>query len=156
MNRRLFIARASLISLVLPSFTGGCHSGTQTSAVMADPAGSFPLDELSISELQQKMTRGSVSSRELVELYLKRIAEIDQEGPSLRSVIEINPDAVSIATQLDAERKSGHYRGMLHGIPFLLKDNINTGDKMMTTAGSLALSGHVAREDAPVVRQQRQ
>ena len=157
MNRRLFIARTTLASLVLPSFiTGGCHSGApQTSAQMPQEAGNFSLHELSIAELQQQMTGGLVSARDLVQMYLQRIAEIDQRGPSLRSVIEINPDALSIATQLDIERKSGQYRGMLHGIPFLLKDNIDTGDKMMTTAGSLALSGYHARQDAPLVRQLR-
>ena len=156
MDRRHFITRSPLVGVVLSSlFTGSCNSGAQSSGRTSGTAGSFILDELSISQLQERLTRGSMSSRELVNLYLKRIAEIDQHGPALKSVIEVNPDAVSIATQLDAERKSGNYRGPLHGIPFLLKDNIDTGDKMMTTAGSLALSGHHARRDAPIVQQLR-
>lgn len=157
MNRRLFIARTTLASLVLPSFiTGGCHSGApKTTPQIVEGPGNFTLHELSIAELQEQMTRGLLSARDLVEMYLKRMAEIDQRGPSLRSVIELNPDALSIATQLDDERKAGQYRGILHGIPFLVKDNIETGDKMMTTAGSLAMSGHQARKDAPLVLQLR-
>ena len=157
MNRRLFIARTTLASLVLPSFiSGGCHSGVpQASPHSAEGPDNFALRELSIAELQEQMTRGLLSSRDLVEMYLKRIAEIDQRGPSLRSVIELNPDALSIATQLDAERKAGQYRGILHGMPFLVKDNIDTGDEMMTTAGSLALSGHHASQDAALVLQLR-
>ena len=156
MNRRHFIARSPLVSFILPSlFAVGCNSGAKTSARTSVTAGNFALNELSISQLQELLSRGSMSSRDLVDLYLKRIAEIDQNGPGLKSVIEVNPDAVSIATQLDAERKAGNYRGPLHGIPFLLKDNIDTGDKMMTTAGSLALSGYHARQDAPIVQQLR-
>ena len=157
MNRRLFLARTTLSSFLLPSLiSGGCHSGASpTSPRSAEGPDNFPLRELSIAELQEQMTRGLFSSRDLVEMYLTRIAAIDQRGPSLRSVIEVNPDALSIAAALDAERKAGQYRGMLHGIPFLVKDNIDTGDKMTTTAGSLALSGHHAREDASLVRQLR-
>ena len=101
------------------------------------------------------MTSGRYTSRRLVELYLQRIAQIDAEGPRLRSVIETNPDALAIADALDAERKAKGPRGPLHGIPILIKDNIDTGDKMLTTAGSLALTGGPALRDAFVVERLR-
>ncbi len=97
------------------------------------------------------MAAGRYTSRRLVELYTDRINAIDRSGPTLRSVIELNPDALSIADALDAERKSGHVRGPLHGIPVLIKDNIDTADRMMTTAGSLALQGPPAPRDAFIV-----
>ena len=101
------------------------------------------------------MTSGRYTSRRLVELYLQRIAQIDGAGPTLRSVIETNPDALAIADALDAERKAKGPRGPLHGIPILIKDNIDTGDKMLTTAGSLALTGGPAPRDAFVVERLR-
>ncbi len=94
------------------------------------------------------MTSGRYTARRLVELYTARIEAIDRGGPALRSVIELNPDALSIADALDAERRTRGVRGPLHGIPVLLKDNIDTGDRMMTTAGSLALQGSTAARDA--------
>jgi amidase len=115
----------------------------------------FELDELTISELQDGMTSGRFTARSLAEKYLARIAEIDQSGPALRSVIELNPDALAIADSLDAERKSGPLRGRLHGIPVLIKDNIGTADRMMTTAGSLALAGFTPAKDSGVARQLR-
>jgi amidase len=101
------------------------------------------------------MSSGELSSGSLTQLYLKRIAAIDKKGPALNAVIELNPDALQIAEGLDAERKAGKVRGPMHGIPVLVKDNINTGDKMMTTAGSLALEGHIAAQDAFIVAQLR-
>ncbi|MCC6433313.1 MAG: amidase, partial [Gemmatimonadaceae bacterium] len=94
------------------------------------------------------MRAGTLTSRTLTAAYLARIAAIDASGPTLRSVIERNPDALSIAAERDAERKAGKVRGPLHGIPVLLKDNIDTGDRMQTTAGSLALVGAPAPRDA--------
>jgi amidase len=88
-------------------------------------------------------------------MYLKRIDAIDKNGPALNSVIEVNPDAISIAENMDNERKNGKIRGPLHGIPVLVKDNIDTGDKMMTTAGSLALQGHKATNDAFIIKRLR-
>ncbi|MBS1564421.1 MAG: amidase, partial [Bacteroidetes bacterium] len=93
--------------------------------------------------------------RSITELYLKRIEAIDKQGPALNSVIELNPDALSIADAMDKERKEGKLRGPLHGIPVLVKDNIDTGDKMMTTAGSVALEGHKAAKDAFIIAQLR-
>jgi amidase len=115
----------------------------------------FELAELSIADLQQRMQSGQYTARRLAELYLGRIEAIDRSGPSLRSVIEINPDALEIADALDRERQSKGPRGPLHGIPVLVKDNIDTGDRMRTTAGSLALDGHRARRDAFVVERLR-
>jgi amidase len=117
--------------------------------------GAFQLEEATIDELQQKMTSGEYTSRKITEMYLKRIKELDKKGPMLNAIIELNPDAVEIAAQLDGERKAGHIRGPLHGIPVLVKDNIDTGDKMMTTAGSLALLGHKAAQDAFIISRLR-
>jgi amidase len=116
---------------------------------------SFPLDELTVAQLQDAMATGKYTARRLVELYTERVNAIDRNGPALRAVIELNPDALSIADTLDAERKSGHVRGPLHGIPVLVKDNIDTGDRMMTTAGSLALEGGPAPHDAFIVQRLR-
>jgi len=121
------------------------------------PAGGqrFLLEEATIADLQQRMQSGRETSRSLVEQYLARIEAIDRRGPALRSVLESNPDALAIADQLDAERKSRGPRGPLHGIPILLKDNIATADKMMTTAGSLALAGTKPPKDAFIVERLR-
>jgi amidase len=115
----------------------------------------FPLMEATIDSLQQLMASGKMSSRALCERYLKRIRSVDKEGPSLNSVIELNPDALAIADGMDRERRAGKLRGPMHGIPILIKDNIDTADRMMTTAGSLALVGNIARKDAHIVRQLR-
>jgi amidase len=133
------------LSLIL--FTVACGAAASGSQ-QAPGIGPFELDEATISQLQESMTGGRYTSRRLVELYIGRIEAIDRSGPTLRSVIELNPDALSIADALDAERKSGRVRGPLHGIPVLIKDNIDTGDRMMTTAGSLALIGSGAPRDA--------
>jgi amidase len=119
------------------------------------PADRFELDELTIADLQQAMRSGRYTSRRLVELYATRVEEIDRRGPALRSVIELNPDAAAIAAALDQERKAGKLRGPLHGIPILIKDNIDTADRMMTTAGSLALEGSIAPRDAFIVERLR-
>jgi len=101
----------------------------------------FELEEATIADLQLKMQSGEHTARSLTEAYLARIEALDQDGPALRALLETNPDALEIADELDAERRSGHIRGALHGIPVLLKDNIETADRMETTAGSLALLG---------------
>jgi len=114
------------------------------------------LKETSIIELQELMDKGQLTAKKLVENYLDRIEEIDVNGPVLNAVIELNPDAFLIAEELDNERKQKGRRSLLHGIPVMLKDNINTMDKMMTTAGSLALEGHIATEDAFIVKKLRE
>jgi amidase len=110
--------------------------------------GPFDLEEATVAQLQARMETGQDTSRSIVDKYLARIEAVDRNGPTLRSVLEINPDARSIADALDAERKSGRVRGPLHGVPVLIKDNIATHDRMMTTAGSLALAGSPASKDA--------
>ena len=115
----------------------------------------FELEEVTVAQLQDGMASGRYTSRRLVELYSARIDAIDRNGPALRSVIELNPDAISIAESLDAERKAGKLRGPLHGIPVLIKDNIDTADRMMTTAGSIALQGTSAPRDAAVAAKLR-
>ncbi|MCL6446205.1 MAG: CapA family protein [Alicyclobacillus sp.] len=109
----------------------------------------------SIATLQQGFERGEVTSADLVAGFISRIAEIDKQGPSINAVLEINPDAWQLAEALDAERRSGQVRGPLHGIPVLVKDNIDTADKLHTSAGSIALANHYAREDAFLVKRLR-
>ena len=108
----------------------------------------FQLDEATIAQLQDGMRSGRLSARRIVDLYLDRIEKIDRNGPMLRSVLDVNPSARAIADQLDHARKAGQVAGPLHGIPVLIKDNIDTADAMMTTAGSLALAGAAAPRDA--------
>lgn len=114
-----------------------------------------PAEELSISELQSGQATGRFSAVSITRKYLDRIEKIDRGGPNLRSVIELNPDALDIARALDRERKSGRVRGPLHGIPVLIKDNIDTHDRMTCTAGSLALVGWRPRKDAFLVKKLR-
>jgi amidase len=113
------------------------------------------LPEWTISELQEKMESGELTARRLAELYLERIEAVDKSGPYLNSVIELNPDTLETADTLDMERQAGKVRGDLHGIPILLKDNIDTHDRMQTTAGSLALEGNISAKDAFIVKQLR-
>jgi amidase len=112
--------------------------GNEASAAEVKP---FELEEITIDELQAGMKSGKYSSRSITQMYLERIQEVDKRGPAVNSVIEVNPDAMEIAESLDREHKEKGVRGPLHGIPLLIKDNIDTADKMMTTAGSLALVG---------------
>src|SRR5947209_798669 len=109
------------------------------------------LEEATITELQAAMSTGTLTAERLVEMYIERIAALDQQGPTLRSILEINPDALDLARTLDEERATKGPRGPLHGIPLLLKDNIATTDKMQTTAGSLALLGSRPQREAYVV-----
>ena len=125
-------------------------------AVSADAVPDFELNEESITSLQEKIVSGKYSSEQITKLYLDRIDAIDKKGPMLNSVIEINPDAITIAKAMDDERKSGKTRGPMHGIPVLIKDNIDTADKMQTTAGSLALEGHFASNDSFVAKKLRE
>ncbi len=147
LNRRRFL-QASVL---------GCAAAA---AAAAEPAVSakvkpFELDEKSIADLQAGMKAGKYTARSLVELYRARIEEIDKQGPAINSVIELNPDALEIADALDKERKDKRPRGPLHGIPILIKDNIDTADRMATTAGSLALVGAKPAKDAFVVERLR-
>jgi amidase len=116
---------------------------------------SFELDEITIPELQDGMKSGKFTARSLVEKYAVRIGEIDKSGPAVNAIIEMNPDALAIADALDQERKAKGPRSMLHGIPVLIKDNIDTADRMMTTAGSLALVGSKPAKDSFVAQRLR-
>ncbi|MGH9881966.1 MAG: amidase family protein, partial [Pyrinomonadaceae bacterium] len=120
------------------------------------PPSAFELDEVAIPQLQAHLKSGKYNSRELVKKYLDRIDEVDKRGPKINSVIEINPDALDIAESLDKERKEKGPRGPLHGIPILIKDNIDTADRMMTTAGSLALVGSRPAQDAFIAKRLRE
>ena len=120
------------------------------------PPPAFELEELTIADLQQGLSSGKYTSRQLVEKYTDRINDVDKKGPALHSVIEMNPDAEQIAAALDRERKEKGPRGPLHGIPVLIKDNIDTQDRMMTTAGSLALVGAKPQRDAFVAQRLRE
>jgi amidase len=115
----------------------------------------FDVREVGVVELQEAMTAGRITARRLVELYLARIEELDRKGPALHAVLEVNPDALAIADGLDSERRNKGVRGPLHGIPVLLKDNIDTADRLGTTAGSLALVGAKPARDAFIVERLR-
>src|SRR3954465_4845899 len=125
----------------------------QTPAPVPAP---FPLEEATASQLQEWMTSGRYTARQIAEMYLGRIEVIDRHGPTLRSVIEVNPEALAIAGALDAERRAKGPRGPLHGIPILLKDNIATADRMTATAGSLALEGSIPARDSFVAARLRE
>src|SRR5438552_9473249 len=155
MNRREFVRLSAIAGgtavrgkpLAAETFTDrGVMSGGVAKKRFAIPP--FQLEEATISDLQARMSSGQMTARNITQLYLDRIAELDRKGPTLRHVIEINPDALSVADSLDEERKAGRVRGPLHGIPILLKDNVDTADRMTTTAGSLALEGSIAPQDA--------
>ncbi|HEV8503770.1 MAG TPA: amidase family protein, partial [Chitinophagaceae bacterium] len=161
MNRRDFLKNSSVTGLTITTLGLACNAPVGTNeetkkSVQPASYEDFELNENTIDELQQKMQSGTHTSRSITELYLKRINDIDKKGPIINSVIEINSDAIGIADEMDKERKAGKVRGPLHGIPVLLKDNIDTADKMMTTAGALALEGNHALQDAFIVKQLRE
>src|ERR1051326_8641371 len=133
-------------------------AATTLAAAISKPISppAFELDELTIADIQQGLQSGKYTSRQLVEKYSDRINNIDKKGPALHAVIEMNPDAEQIAVALDRERKEKGARGPLHGIPILIKDNIDTHDRMMTTAGSLALVGAKPQRDAFVAQRLRE
>src|SRR2546426_1895952 len=128
-----------------------------TSPLSAMAAATAPSDfnEMTITQLNGLMASGHARSTDLVNFYLRRIHALDQGGPFVNSVIEVNPDAQAIAQQLDAERQAGHVRGPLHGVPVLLKDNVDTHDRMQSAAGSLALVGTAPAQDATVAARLR-
>jgi amidase len=148
-SRRGFLAGFILSAAALGSRIRAGHTNDDLA-----PA-AFDLAELTIADLQERMTTGKETARSLAEKYLQRIEAIDRRGPHLRSVIELNPDALDIAAALDKERRDMGPRGPLHGIPIIVKDNIDTADRMATTAGSLALIGAKPPMDAAVVARLR-
>lgn len=159
MHRRNFIHTGAIAGMAATAFgLGACKNDGDRyikDHESMDAIESFELDELSIQGLQERMADGRYTSRRITELYLDRISRIDHDGPELNAVLEVNPDALQMADALDAERKKGVIRSQLHGVPVLIKDNIATGDKMMTTAGSLALSGNYEAADAFIVKKLR-
>lgn len=160
MKRRDFISSSTMavagLTTVLAASCTNNTQGKKEELLPVESKDDFELNEITISELQDKMATGEYSAEKVTQLYLQRIAAIDKKGPALNSVIELNPDALTIAKVMDEERKAGKTRGPLHGIPVLIKDNIDTSDKMMTTAGSLALMGHIAAKDAFIVKKLRE
>jgi len=162
-SRRSFLQSALVTgaaSALYPALGAARASASSASAEGACPEPNrevrpFELDEITIRELQEGMKSDRFTARSLVEKYTARIEEIDKRGPRINSIIELNPDALSIANSLDQERNAKGPRGPLHGIPLLIKDNIDTADKMMTTAGSLALVGAKPPKDSFVVQRLR-
>ena len=143
-SRRARVSRrlSTLAAVLAVGIVAGAPSQLQSqqSPTSRLSASSFPLEEATIADLQLRMSSGATSSRAIVEQYLARIDALDRQGPEVKSIIELNPEALGIADRLDAERKAGRIRGPLHGIPVVIKDNIASGDRMLTTAGSRALA----------------
>jgi amidase len=159
MNRRGFLGVGALSGAA--ALSGACQPGSSPDVLNEDEADAlrippFELEEATVAELRSKMESGELTARQLTKAYLARIEALDRQGPMLRSVIEINPEALSIAEALDQERKNAGPRGPLHGIPVLLKDNIDTADRLTTTAGSLALEGSIPEQDSHVARRLRE
>jgi amidase len=158
MKRRKFLAVSAVAGAAAVTVSGvmqSCKSPDTAPAATQLPDDAFELNETTMLQLQEDMQSGKYSAVKLVELYTERIERIDRNGPSLRSVIELNPDARDIAASLDKERKEGKVRSPLHGIPVLIKDNIDTADMMSTSAGSLALDGSHALQDAFIAKKLR-
>ncbi len=148
MRRRQFMRTAALGTaavLSYPAAAGARRQGMERE-----------VENLSVTELCLRLQRGETTATALTAAYLDRIERLDRQGPCLRAVIEVNPEAVELAAVLDRQQRAGQIRGPLHGIPVLIKDNIDTGDSMQTTAGSLAMSGSRAPRDAPLVARLRQ
>jgi len=161
MQRRNFIKTSSLAGLTLSAVNlGACKvppsEQKQQGAAANKGTDDFVLNEATIDMLQQKMQSKEYTSHAITQLYLTRIKDIDKNGPKLNAVIALNPNALDIANKLDDERAAGKIRGPLHGIPVLIKDNINTKDNMPTTAGSLALADNFATKDAFIINQLRE
>jgi amidase len=163
-NRRSFLQSALLggvAASLTPAYAAGAAARdlTERTPNAATPLPAevtpFELEEVTIPQLQDGMKSGKYTAQSLVEKYLARIDEIDKRGPAVNAIIELNPDALSIAKALDQERNAKGARGPLHGIPVLIKDNIDTADRMMTTAGSLALVGSKPPKDSFVAQRLR-
>jgi amidase len=167
-GRQRFSRRTFLGGVPVALTAGVCGGGASVVSPLpaaadpleqAAPASSFEIEELTVGELQDGLKAGRLTARSLVERYLERIEKLDRpqgSGPAVNSVIEVNPDALRIADDLDRERRQRGPRRPLHGIPVLIKDNVGTRDRMMTTAGSLALAGSLAPRDSFVARRLRE
>jgi len=160
MNRRTFV-RSSVVggvglASVSAGVAGSAKEKSDASILAITPPPAFELDELTIAELQSGVASGKYTAQSLTQKYLDRIDEVDKHGPAISSVIELNPDALSMASDLDKERRAKGARGPLHGVPVLIKDNIDTHDRMTTTAGSLALGGSLPLQDSHVAKKLRE
>ena len=161
-DRRRFIGASVAGGAAAALGTAACApdapqgAGVEGSASGAGGVPPFELDEVTVADLQAAMESGERTARSITQLYLDRIAALDAQGPELRSVIETNPEALDIADQLDEERRASGPRGPLHGIPVALKDNIDTHDRMTTTAGSLALEGSIPPQDSFIAQRLRE
>ena len=159
LNRRRFLncgMVAGVAAAALPSSSREAAAAPTAAPEVPAPLKPFELDEMTVAKLQQEMQSGRLTARSITEKYLARIVPVDKHGPAVNSVIELNPEALAMAEELDRERKAKRTRGPLHGIPVLIKDNIATRDRMMTTAGSLALVGARPPKDAFVARRLRE
>ena len=160
-SSRRDLSRRSLLQTTLLGTAGAALAPALSAgralaaAATASPVKPFRFEEAAISDLQARMKSGELSAHALTAAYLGRIDDIDKSGPRLNSVIEVNPEALAIAEELDKERKQKGPRGPMHGIPVLIKDNIDTADRMQTTAGSLALVGSRPAQDSAVARKLR-
>lgn len=155
-SRRFFLQTSVMTGMsaaALPALAGARALEPTTPAETQIPA--FEFDEITISDLQDGMKSAKYTARSIAENYLARIEALDKQGPAVNAIIELNRDALQIAAAMDKERQSGQVRGPLHGIPILIKDNIDTADAMMTTAGSLALLGSKPTIDSTVARKLR-
>ena len=156
MNRRAFLQTTAAGAAGLTAGAACAPPGDEASSddgAQSVPA--FEFDEVTVPDLQRMMESGEHTARSIAEAYIARIEALDRQGPELRSMIEVNPDALQIADELDAERAAGQVRGPLHGIPVALKDNLDTHDRMTTTAGSLALEGSIPSQDSFVAERLR-
>ena len=157
MHRRSFLKTSTIAGVSLSAIS--LNAAAAPNQIQPKPESGemdFELDEATVTSLQEDMKSGKHTSRAITKLYLKRIAAIDKKGPKLNAIIALNPDALQIAEDLDKERSAGKIRGPLHGIPVLIKDNINTKDKIPTTAGSLALADNYATNDAFIINRLRE
>jgi amidase len=156
-SRRDFLRLGAVAGAGVPlaGLVGASEAGAAAQGLPNISEAAIQLEEATIVQMQAAMTRGGLTSLGLVNMYLERIQAIDESGPTVNSVLEVNPDARRIARQLDRERKQGQVRGPLHGIPIMLKANIDTADRMSTTAGSLALIGDPPHQDATVAARLR-
>ncbi len=157
MKRKDFIKNSAMTLIGCNFFSASVSRSKlmEEERLAGDPL-AFELNETTIDDLQKSMKAGKLSAEAITKLYLKQIDALDKKGPAINAVIEINPDAIKIAREMDKERKEGKLRGPLHGIPVLIKDNIDTADRMMTTAGSLALLNHKATKDAFISKKLRE
>jgi amidase len=151
MDRRDFLATAA-VAAGAPLAKAGAAAGDDRSAATASGE---PSADLSLGDISAAFADGRLTARQLTEMYLARIDRLDRRGPMLGAVIELNGRALEMAAELDAERKSRGPRGPLHGVPILVKDNVETSDHMMSTVGSLAMLGWYAPKDAPVIARLR-